>query len=356
MNFLVVSDREYKETSRGIDIITNFLSSKGNYVDHLVFFRRKLLPEKQISKNIRQLYFCDPIKFYRSKIQFLFPGFLLFIYFKFIIQKNTSLDFSKYNYLIIESGHPIYLGLNLDNKIIYRQSDPIEICFNSSRKLYRKMENKLIEKSQFVISALDSKYYDLIYKNKFYFWHSGFIPFERKQYPKTEKLFVILGGELDWSLINKIAKQYKNYHFNVIGIRGKIFIQKNISVCGYLDYENYKNLLLSAIAIIIPFSNSYIKKLKQVDFTAKIYLSIYLGIPILVKSYGSIRRTDFEKKLFIFNNNTEAQLIIDDIINNIESKLFNNNISNSTMDFLNPHLSSNCLKELEIIFKSILPE
>jgi len=159
LRILVVSDREYKETSRGIDMITTYLAKCGHQLDHLVFFRRKRYAEKQITPNIRQLYLYDSIKLYRGKLQLLFPGFLLLAYFHHIIKKNSFLDYNKYDYVVIESGHPVYLALEISNKIIYRQSDPTHISFNSNRNFYKKLEIEVIKKAYFVTSALDNKFY-----------------------------------------------------------------------------------------------------------------------------------------------------------------------------------------------------
>ena len=349
MNFLIVSDREYKKTSRGIDLITTLLSEKGYNVDHLVFFRRKIFAEKQITANIRQLYLYDSIKLYRGKLQFLFPGFILLMYFHYIIKKS-GINFDNYDYVILESGHPIYFASLIKNKIIYRQSDPTHISFNSNRLFYRKLEADLIKKSLFVSSALKEKFFHPDYLDKSFHWHSGFIPIQRLKNEIKDNLIIILGGELDWYLLSKIAKKYHDYQFNVIGISRIKPLQKNIIIKGYLDYDSYQKLLLSASMVIIPFSINYTRQLRQVSYTAKIFVSMQLGIPILLKAYGAIQKTENEKKLFIYKTHKEALSLLENILEKTANGQINREVSQDTKDFLNPQTAENRLKELDELF------
>ena len=357
MRFLVVSDREYKKTSRGIDIITSYLAENDHIVDHMVFFKRKKYQDKQISDKIHQLYLYDSLKFYRSRLQFLFPSFALLAYFKHIIRKSAILDFSKYDYVILESGHPIYLASEITNKIIYRQSDPINITFNSNRRFYKNLEKEVIKKASYVFSALERKYYCRDYIYKYSFWHSGFVPLELKMDHNDNNSIVIMGGELDWRLTNAIAKKYPKYHFNVVGMVGisRIGIQhKNITINGYLDYNNYQNMISSAMIVIIPFSKNYVNLLRQVFFTAKILLSMYIGVPILLRAYGSIQTTDQNKKLFVYSTQKEAIKLLDEIISKIENGELKRTVLKDTQDFLSPQIVEKRIKELDSVFLHIL--
>lgn len=354
MNILVVSDREYKKTSRGIDIITTYLANNGHYVDHLVFFKRIKCTEKIISPNIRQLYFYDPVKIYRSRLQFLFPGFLLISYFNYLFRKQNTIKFDKYDYVILESGHPIYIASQIKNKIIYRQSDPTYISFNSNRSFYTKLETTVIKKSLFIISALDEKYFNSVYKNKYIHWHSGFIPYKNISQLKSNNDFCIIGGGLDWKLIYMLIKKYKNYKFNIIGIQENKLNRSNVSILGYLDFNEYQNIIFSSKIVIIPYTKRFANKLRQTSFTAKILFPMDLNIPIIIKNYGTIQNSDFDKKLFVYKNRKEALLLIDDIINKTESNNLSNNISNSTLNFLKQHRADNRFKELDTIFRQYL--
>jgi len=350
LKILIVSDREYKKTSRGIDIITTYFAEKGYILDHLVFFKRQRYAEKQVAANIRQLYFYDSIKLYRGRLQFLFPGFLLLAYFRYIIKNNSNIKYSEYDYVVIESGHPIYLALEINNKIIYRQSDPTHITFNSDRKFYTKMETEVIKKAYFVTSALDNKFYPYDYKDKIFHWHSGFIPCEKNTGQCSEKYFIIMGGELDWNLIIKMANKHPEYNFYVIGIPGRRITCKNVISKGYLGYDEYQKLLSSALLTIIPFSNNYVNQLWQVSFTAKIFVSMQLGMPILLRGYGNIQDTDINKKLYIYKTRKEALLHLNSIIDKIKRGEINSEVSKETKSFLLPQTAENRLKELDSLF------
>ena len=354
MKFLVVSDREYKKTSRGIDMITSYLVENKHSVDHLVFFTRKKSPAKQISENIRQLYTYDPIRLYYKRIQFIFPSFFLLAYFRFLIRKQTPIDFSQYDYVVLESGLPIYFSLEISNKIIYRQSDPISICFNSNRRFYKSLEENVIKKSVFVTSALNERYFPSEYKDIFVYFHSGFIPYHELNPIRLEKQFVIMGGEIDLHLLKKMAKNYPEFIFSVIGIRKKKIHHKNIIYKGYLDFQNYQKLLSSCFAVIIPFSEHYVRQLKQVSFTAKILFPMYMGIPILLRSYGAIHYTNLEKKLFVYKTHMEALTMLNRLIKEFEHIGSERKASKETIDFLLPQTYDNQIKKLDEIFHSYL--
>jgi len=354
MKFLVVSDREYKKTNRGIDMITYYLAEKKHSVDHLVFFTRKKCSAKQVNVNIRQFYTYDPIRLYYKIIQFIFPSFILLAYFRFLIKKQTPVDFSQYDYVVLESGLPIYFSLEISNKIIYRQSDPISICFNSNRRFYKSLEENVIKKSIFITSALNERFYPSEYKEKIIYFHSGFIPYQELNPVHPEKQFVVMGGEIDLYLLKKMAKYHPEFKFSVIGIRKKKMLQKNIIFEGYLDFQNYQKLLSSCFAVIIPFSKHYVRLLKQVSFTAKILLSICMGIPILLKSYGDIQDIDHEKKLFVYKSHKEALTMLNKLTEDFKHIRSERKASKETMEFLIPQMYENRIKQLDEIFHRYL--
>jgi hypothetical protein len=354
MRVLVVSDREYRKTTRGIDIITSYLAEKGHSVDHLVFFRRKKIPERQVCKNIRQLYFHDCLGIYRSKMRLFLPGFLLSIYFTYIIKKKTTVNFDVYNFIILESGYPLYLALVISGNIIYRQSDPVEIAFNSWRSFYRKLEQTAIQKALFVSSALQSIFYPPESVEKFSFWHSGFSPITTIKPYNPGKNFVFMGGgEIDLKLIKKIAITHPDYIFHIIGAFNQKYAAKNIVFHGYLEYDEYQKIVFNSSICIIPFSKRFVRHLKRCYFTAKILLPMSLGMPILLKGYGTIQQSDISKKLFVYNTNREALTLLDEIIAKTECTGIGE-ISAETLEFLRPQTTENRLKELDAIFTNWL--
>jgi len=352
MKILVVSDREYKKTSRGIDIITTHLAEKGHFIDHLVFFKSQYIPEKQIASNIRQFYFYDFTKLYHDQYRPVLPGFMLRLFFTYIIKNQKQIDFSVYDWVILESGYPTYFSLVLTNKIIYRLSDPAEIAFNSNRYFYRKLEFHTIKKSIFVSSAIPETLYPSKYSHKFTFWHSGFIPISSGKDSHVRNEFVFMGGgEIDLSLVEKISNRFPDYIFHVIGsFRLKKPGNDKIIFHGYLEYAEYQKLIPCSSVCIIPFTKRFSYQLRRCHFTAKILLPMSLGMPILLKNYGAIQNTDPDKKLFVYKTHNEALDLLADIIRKIESGELNRDVSKGTQDFLFPQTAENRLKELEKTF------
>ena len=354
MYFLIVSDREYKKTSRGMDLITTLLSEKGHQIDHLVFFKRKKFQERHVSNNIRQIYFYDPLKLYRSRLQFLFPGFILISYFRYIIRKQTTINFINYDYVILESGHPNYLALEINNKIIYRQSDSVYISFNSNRTFYKKLEEMVINRSIITTSAINGKFFPIQYKDKFIFWHSGFIPFRNTDVIKTTNSIVIIGDKVDWKLINKISKKFTEYNFNMITTSKRRIKNKNVIIKGYLEYNEYLKTISSSRAVIIPYSKRFAYQSRQHSFTAKILVPMSMGLPILLSAYGMVQKSDPEKKLFVYESHKDAICLFEDIINRVIHNEFTREVSKETQDFLRPQMYENRMKELNSFFENIL--
>lgn len=357
MKILVVSDREYKKTTRGIDIITNLLAEKEHNVDHMLFFRRKNIPAKKVSKNITQLYFYDFLRIYRDKMRRVMPAFLLKLYFCYIIKNQKNIDFDKYDYVVLESGYATYLALVIKNKIIFRQSDPPEITFNSNRQFYRDLELLTIKKSVFVSSALKEIFYPDEYAKKFTYCHSGFIPIEQDDSAIADKAFVFMGGgEIDFRLIKKIAKKFSNYKFHIIGDFKTKIKEPNIIMHGYLEYAEYQKIVLSSLICIIPFTKRFSYQLRKCFWTAKVLLPMSLGMPILIREYGLVKYSDSDKKLFVYKTKKEALTLLNKIVNMTENGEITRKVTKETSDFLYPQILENRVKELDITFSSFLYE
>ena len=353
MKFLVVSDREFRPTSRGIDLITSILAENGHTVDHLVFFTRKRLAVKQVSANIRQLYLYDSIKLYHLRLQFLFPDFLLFAYFNRIIRANSHIKFNDYDYVVLESGHPTFITSSVNTKIIFRQSDPAITFFKSNRRIYNKLESETIEKSSIVLSALEPKYFPPGF-NKIFHCHSGFIPCPIKSGFARQKTILVMGGDPDWILLDKLSAKFPDYSFYIIGIRLRLTLRKNIISMGYLVYSKYQDLLASVKLVLIPFSKRYSGLLQRVSFTAKILVSMQLGMPIILKSYGDIQESDPGKKLFVYNTRAEALAIFGEVIQYLDNGTLDYNVSAETQRFLDPQTTLNRKKEMESILENYI--
>lgn len=351
MRILIVSGKEYTLSNRGIDVITTFLS-KQYTVDHLFFYIRDFKEDKIISNNLTQKYYVDYSKLYRDKFKYFLPGFLLEIIFDKMMKAN-KFDFSKYDYIILESGYPILFARFVNNKkLIYRQSDPVEIAFNTKRRYFRKKEKYILQKSISVSSALNPIFYPKEFEKKFMFWKSGFLFPEVSFLPK-KNLIVYMGGvPIDYVLLKQVAQKFSNYEFVIIGNHKNKCNKNNVHFMGYLNFENYKNYIIQSKVFFMPIANSYLKHLKTAfDLTSKFYLPLALGIPFVTHVHGYITRTDIDKKIFLYKNRKEALKIFSDILENNMYQDFQ--VSPSTKDFLLKQTIEYKEEELNEYFKKI---
>jgi hypothetical protein len=355
VRILVVSDREYSPTSRGIDVISKYLADQGYEVDHLVFFRNINKENRYITDNFRQLYVYDFLKLWLIKLRHFLPGFLLGLYFELLIRRHKEIDYTIYDYAVIESGFPVFLGLALSCKIIYRQSDPVEATFGSKRKYYCELEEKIITKSVVTLSALEKQFFPAAFWGKYIYWHSGYVPPEITTKSAKEKYFVYAGGQqIDFCLIKQIALKYGTYRFIIIGHDKKKVNLPNVVFYGYIPHKEYLEIISKSSVFIIPYTKAYTKKLSKYSYTAKVLLPIDLGIPVIVKSYGLITKADETKKLYTYNTHKEAFDILNNIVNSIDSGNYDFSINMAAKEFLAKQNYAYKLKALDSILKPIL--
>lgn len=350
MNILIVSQQAYSHTNRGIDNITEILSENNN-VTHLHFFSRKIYDE-HIINNIQQKYFEDKIKLYRDKMKYFLPGWLLKKYFTLMISKNKSINFEEFDFAIIESGYPIYLGLELSIPIIYRQSDPTEIAFNSNRKFYKRIEHELIKKSLKCSSAFPIEYFYEDLKNKYNFWKTGFIKSANIEIYKTipkENCIAYMGKyPIDEKFLRKLSKKFPNLKIYIIGDY-KVSGANNIVCTGYLNNNAYEEIIAKSKIFIIPFEKKYIKHLRIQGITSKYYFPMELGIPIVVRKHGFVN-SDKEKKIYTYENDLQAIETIKELLNesSFEDFYF---VSESTKEFINQQTIEYKRKEILEFYK-----
>lgn len=348
MRILIVSGKEYSESNRGIDIITGFLS-KQHEIEHLFFYTRKKTNDRLIKKNLTQKFFTDREKIYRDKFKYFLPGFIITFIFKKMI-RCSNFDFGNYDYIILESGYPVFIGLFVDRPIIYRQSDPIEIAFNTNRKYFKKVEEIVLKKSVSVSSALNPMFYPANFKDKIFFWKSGYLsPKIQKQYIKKKQIVYMGGVPVDYFLIKKIAKLFLDYTFIIIGNhKDKIHLQ-NVMFTGYLNFKDYYQIILESECFFFPIAKGYLSKLKKCDITSKFYLPIEFGIPIVAHAYGNVTKPVPDKKIFVYKDTRE--------IVNILKRLLDTNIDFTISEEAKKFIESQSLEykeeELYVYFRKI---
>ena len=350
LKILLVSGKEYSLSNRGVDVITTYLG-KENMVDHLFFYTRENKSDKKISYNITQKYFVDRINLYRDKFKYFMPGFIIDYIIKLMVRKS-GLDFSKYDYVILESGYPILLEKYINNKIIYRQSDSLEIAFDTTRLYFKNKEKKIMRNAVAISSAIHPSFYPPETRFKTTYWKSGFIQDELINLPKKNQVVYMGGVDIDYGLIERLAKKYSNYSFIIIGNYRKKIELENIHFTGYLKFSEYKNYIYESKIFFYPISEKYLKKLKRAEITSKFYLPISLGIPFVTRAYGVVQEDDIVKKIFVYRNNDEAFRIFDVLINQKQYSDFT--VSTGAKDFLRKQTIAAKEKELGLFFDAVL--
>lgn len=330
MKILIISGKEYSISNRGIDVITTFLE-RTHIVDHLFFYVRGYKPDTSISKNLTQKYFVDYANIYRDKFKYFVPSFVLNYIFKQMVQKS-KFDFSRYDYIILESGYPILLAKYIKQPIIYRQSDPIEIAFNTRRKYFYNVEKYLYKKAVSISSALNPIFYPKEFKEKFVFWKTGFLSVDYKYVEKKNQIIYMGGVPVDYKLLKKVAKKYPNYKFIVIGNHKDKIKLLNVQFTGYLGFDRYKELIIHSKIFFSPIPKYYLKCLKKAELTSKFYLPISFGIPLITRAYGTVKGIDYRKKVFTYKTDSEALRIFDSML--LNGNFMDFVVSESAKDFL----------------------
>jgi hypothetical protein len=353
MKILIVSSFEYSITNRGIDLMTQYLLSNNHTIDHMVFFTRVKKQNKNIALNLRQIYFYDIFRLYRKKFRYFWPGFLIKLYFDFLLKKQKDYDFKNYDLAILESGYPIYLSSVITAPIVYRQADPVEGgAFASNRRYFKNLEYDIISKSLITSSALERQFFPEKYLHKYSFWHSGYIPPEVKPNPTKKKLFVYIGlSPPDFLLIKRVAVDYPDYQFQLIGpFKNKLHLP-NIIYSGYLNRDNFEKILSCASLFIMPLTKT--NRLVKYSYTSRMFVAMHLGLPILVRQYGLIQKNDEDKKLYVYGTRKQALLLLKKLVLEIETDKFDFTPSNETREFLRTRMFNQKMKDLDVFFNNV---
>ena len=355
MKILIISNTCYSKTNKSIDIMNDYLA-KYYDVDRLIFYKRN----NNVKYTSNEFYFIDNIKLYRNIFKYFMPGEIIKFLF-YIMYKSFKFNYKQYDYIIVESGYPIFLAIFLKNRIIYRQSDPTEMAFNTNRKYFKKIEKNIIRKSLFTISVLYKNDFYKEYLDKYIFWKTGYnisindIKIKMDYNIKKENIITYMGNmPIDINFLNKLAPNLKEYDIYIIGnYKKKKNSHFNLKYTGYLNYTQYIDIIKKSKIFIIPVSNKYKKHSRFAGLTSKFYLPMQFGIPIVCKKYGYLN-DDFEKKIYTYNKNKSGIIIIKNILKKIENNEINFSVNENTLIFLLNQSKESKYEELENIFNNII--
>lgn len=302
---LVVSCFAFSNSNRGIDILAKSFVKLGYEVDHLVFpiqFNyKKYVKVKEDEKNIRQLYSNKTYVPYIERIAKHLPSCIN----KFIVNynaKKANIDFNKYDYVVLESGKPIFLIdlIPKNVRIIYRQSDSVRYIMSENKYLWE-LEERVMSRADLIFVIRDV-FYDLLpdrFKYKAKIVINGFnVPGDSvsdnfNPYKNDTSNVVYLGyTQLDSDTLEYLCQDNMNINFHIIGeclkaneIK-KLRKYKNFNFYGNMTPTEYLPYIQNASAAMIPYKKQ--RALKFIGLNSKFLLFIYYELPIVSYKIGQV--------------------------------------------------------------------
>jgi len=302
---LLVSAYPYTQTGRGMDVLTNVFEIQGWDTTHLIFPNVLYTIKKKIKFDsvVRELLSRFAVIPYLDRLMYWFPKQLFYLYLKYAVSKVDFIDWLKYNYVILESGKPLFLldVIPESVKIIYRQSDSVRLVLGKG-KWYIDLEDRVCQRAERIITVKD--YYrnnlPLSSRDKAVTIRNGFsIPEEKiyiNPYIERTKNVVYVGlTPLDPKTLDLLCKENKNIEFHIFGSCLKIWQHRRLSIntnfhfYGFCPRDEYLPYLAYADAAIFPFK--YFPGMDHVGFTSKYLNFMYFKLPIV--SYLTGNRDEF---------------------------------------------------------------
>ncbi|OQY37883.1 MAG: hypothetical protein B6229_07330 [Spirochaetaceae bacterium 4572_7] len=268
-NVLLVSPYPYSISSRGMDVLTKSFDDEGWNVTHLTFPKAFYTPKvtKPENSKVNTIEARNSIFPYIDRIMFWFPKLLFDIVKWFNNRTVKNIDFSQYDYIVLESGKALFLmDLIPENvPIIYRLSDSVQLVLGKN-KYYKELENIIFERSFKMIFKKEvyKNFLNDIEKNKTTVIENGMvIPKEihsGNTYPDGSINAVYVGlHQLDFLTVSSLVRECSNCDFHIIGPClskkqvGKLEINKNFHYYPFLSKEEYMPLVKDATLAIFPF-------------------------------------------------------------------------------------------------------
>jgi hypothetical protein len=264
MKILVVTGRNHTMTNRGIDIIIDYLKEEHHDIDIYIYpisISNKKVINNRVNDHIYAKY--SPINYYEKLMKYL-PYKLTKLLFEYIYNITSTINFNIYDLIIIESGYgiPLISKIPGDKKIVYRQSDSMELIITKNKFLIE-CEKELIRRAK--ITLVPNNRIFCYYLNKgvknIKLWENGF-----RRSPINSRLnnpyksgsingFYMGLYPIDIKLLDFLANHHKDIDFHIIGPHKNITKSKNIHYYGYLGLKDYSRYLQYSDFSIIPIKN-----------------------------------------------------------------------------------------------------
>jgi len=292
---LLVSPYPYSLSSRGMDVLTNCFDEEQWDVSHLTFPRMFITPTVSPPENSNVTCLQADMTFfpYIDRIMHGIPR-ILFNLIKFINNRTVKyIDFSSYDYIVLESGKPLFLMDKIPSSIpiIYRLSDSVQLVLGKNRT-YRDLEKKVFEISNRMVFKKEvyKSFLEPHQKSKTTVIENGMVipelSDEISPYEKNSKNAVYVGlHQLDFDTVKHLLIQIPGCQFHIIGpCLGKGQIQKlsrfeNFHYYSFLTKEEYMPMLKWADLAIFPFKRT--EMMKWFGLTSKFLHFMYFQLPIV---------------------------------------------------------------------------
>jgi len=214
---------------------------------------------------------------------------------------NTLLKekLDEYDLVVIESGKAVMAAeyINCD-KIIYRQSDPVEFGLDSFLGEY---ERKMIEKSSLTL-VVNNRILDFYVSEfpklsaKMRLWENGFVKPKTSSsspYKKSRKNVVYFGlFPIDWEYIEALAKSVPELDIHIIGPqRPRKLTEKNIVLHGSMSHANLIPYVEHCDLCLLTYRNNE-THLQFADKTSKLLTYMYFRKPILASAFFGSKRLE----------------------------------------------------------------
>ncbi len=283
-----------------MDVLTCCFEEEGWDVDHLTYPRFFHTPAISSPENSRVNTILAPISKlpYIDRIMFWVPHFV----FNIIKAVNNctvkQMDFSRYDYAVLESGKPLFLMdiIPEDVPIIYRLSDSVQLVLGKNPG-YHALEKKVFERA-----------YKMIFKKRIYLQcldnhqrgkttviENGMAIPEvlstRKPFVEGSQNAVYVGlHQLDCATVKALLKNCPLCNFHIIGpclrktqVRS-LKRHKNFFYYPFMSKEEYMPFLRDAALAIFPFKRT--KLMMWFGLTSKLLHFMYFRLPIVLYPTG----------------------------------------------------------------------
>jgi len=309
---LLVSPYPYSKTGRGMDVLTECFEEEDWDTNHLKFPNVFYSVNKSNSFDTKVTEFTSKKALipYVDGFMKWFPRFLFNLMVKYQQKKASFIDFSKYDYVVLESGKPLFLLDKIPHKtkIIYRQSDSVRHVLGKNR-YYIALEDKVYSRATKIIVVKDrfKNLLDSQTQKKVRVIRNGYsFPQDvnlSNPYRGDRKNAIYVGlTKLDAPTLKSICLKNDNLDVHIFGNcitpwdLKKLNKIENFYYHGFEPRDVYLSYIKYADVAIFPFKPW--DAMEWVGFTSKYLNFMYFKLPVVSYLTGELSEFDGMGVLF----------------------------------------------------------